>query len=75
MPNTKIFRRAAVVVCVLCAGIASLTGCQRNVFPEDQPRSQYDRFDTVRDQRAQQFVYDEYGYRKPNLRGRLLTGE
>lgn len=55
--------------------IIALTGCQHNVFPPDQPRSQYDRFDLVRDQRAQSFVEDEFGYRKPNLRGRLLNAE
>lgn len=71
----KILRSGAKILSVACLGVASLTGCQRNVFPENEPRSQYDRFDTVRDQRAQQFVYDEYGYRKPNLRGRLLSVE
>jgi hypothetical protein len=54
----------------VCAG-----GCQDQLFPTNEPRSQFDRFDAVRDKRAQQYLEDEFGNRKPNLRGRLLTTE
>lgn len=66
-------RWCAVMVCL--AGIGVMWGCQEPVLTPDEPRSQYDRFDTVRDQRAPSYVMDEYGQRKPNIRARLLTGE
>jgi hypothetical protein len=50
-------------------------GCQKQLFPEDEPRSQYDRFDAVRDQRAPRRVENALGENKINLRGRLLTPE
>lgn len=54
---------------------AGLVGCYEPVFREDEARSQYDRFDAVREQRAPQYFFDEYGNRKPNIRGRLLGSE
>jgi hypothetical protein len=54
---------------------AMLGGCYEPVFREDEARSQYDRFDAVREQRAPQYYYDEYGNRKPNIRGRLLDSD
>lgn len=50
-------------------------GCQKPLFPIDAPRSQYDRIDTIRDRRAPAYYFDEFGTRRPNLRGRLLTSE
>jgi hypothetical protein len=66
--------RGALVGVLLLAG-AGAGGCQDQLFPTNEPRSQFDRFDAVRDKRAQQYVEDEFGNRKPNLRGRLLTTE
>lgn len=48
-------------------------GCQKQLFPEDEPRSQYDRFDTVRDRRAPRRVENALGEMKINLKGRLLS--
>ena len=61
-------------------GVAALLfmgalGCQEQIFVPDEPRSQYDRFDAVRDQRAPTHIEDEFGNRRPNMRGRLLTSE
>jgi hypothetical protein len=50
-------------------------GCQDQLFVPTEPRSQYDRFDAVRDRRAVDKVEDEFGNMRPNLRGRLLTSE
>ncbi len=55
--------------------LAAASGCQKQLFPKDQPRSQYDRFDAVRDRRPPQYVENEFGERKINLRGRLLNSE
>jgi len=49
----------------------ALCGCQRPVLPADQPRTQFDRFDRVRNQTTPQYVEDEFGRRRPNIGGRL----
>ena len=62
-----------------CAGLAAAaavgagaTGCGEALIDDNQERSQYDRYDALRDQRPPAAVEDEFGNRKPNLRGRLL---
>lgn len=50
-------------------------GCKKALFSQDEARSQFDRFDAVRDKRAEPFVFDEFGQRRPNIRSRLLTRE
>ena len=52
-----------------------LSGCADPLLTPDEPRSQFDRYDAIRDQRAPSYVDDEFGRKRPNLRGRLLTGE
>lgn len=56
-------------------GCISLTGCKKALFSQDEARSQFDRYDAVRDKRAEPFVFDEFGQRRPNIRSRLLTRE
>jgi hypothetical protein len=65
------------VVGILSLAVAAMAagGCQTPLFAENDVRSQYDRFDAVRDRRAPTWVFDEYGARRPNLRGRVLTSE
>ena len=65
------------VCCVLGAGVLCLVagGCAKPLLSPTEPRSQYSRYDLVRGQYAPQYVEDEYGRRKPNLRGRLLLPE
>jgi len=58
---------------LLAGGLSA--GCQDQLFPPNEPRSQYDRFDAVRDRRPEAYLEDEFGNRRPNLRGRLLTSE
>ncbi len=53
----------------------ALGGCAKPLLSPDEPRTQFDRYDAVRSQYATQYVYDEYGKRKPNLRARLLPKE
>lgn len=67
-------RRAAraLLLASLAATALISGGCQEPLFTEDQPRSQFDRFDAVRDRRAPQYYFDEFGNRRPNLRARLL---
>lgn len=51
--------------------MATLAGCQKPLFPANKPRTQFDRFDEVRNQSAPQYVEDEFGRRRPNITGRL----
>lgn len=55
--------------------VLALGGCEKALFSPDDARSQYDRFDAVRDQRPPQYVFDEFGRRRPNLRARLAPRE
>lgn len=59
---------AAVFACVL-------GGCSDPLLTPDEPRSQFDRTDMVRGRRAPTYVYDQYGTRKSNIRGRLVNPE
>ena len=53
-------------------GWSVMGGCQRTALRPDDRRSQYDRYDQARNQRAEPFLEDEFGRRTPNLAGRLI---
>jgi hypothetical protein len=53
----------------------STLACRPAPIVEDEPRTQFDRYDLVRDQYAPAYLEDEYGRKRPNLRGRLLGRE
>ncbi len=61
----------------LCAVVAALmgAGCQKALFSPEDERSPYDRYDAIRAQRAPPSIENEYGQKKPNLRGRLLDND
>lgn len=61
----------SVVVAALCASALALVGCEKPIFSPDEPRSQYDRLDKVRNQSEPSYLPDEFGNLKPNLTGRL----
>ena len=52
--------------------LALCAGCEKQLFVTDEPRTQFDSYDLIRNQYADQYVTDAYGRRKPNLRARLL---
>ena len=56
----------------LLAATGFATGCRQTAIRSNDERSQYDRYDAVRNERSQQYLFDAYGRRRPNLRGRLL---
>ena len=68
MPRAKAILAASTLVLALslCAG------CKKPLLSPDEERSQFDRYDAVRNQRAPQYVFDEFGRRRPALRERLL---
>lgn len=58
-----------------CGALAG-GGCKsKPLLSPDYERSQFDRYDRVRDQYASQYVFDEFGRRRPNLSGRLMPRE
>lgn len=63
----------AVALLALAVLVAMVTGCSEPLLVPNEERSQYDRFDAVRNQRAAPYLQDEFGQRRPNLRGRLLA--
>ena len=52
--------------------LPAMLGCQDPLFTDDSLRSPFERYDIVRDQNAPAFLEDEFGRKRPNLRGRLL---
>lgn len=69
-------RRTRIATLLLAAlSLGSVVGCSAPLLTPDEPRSQYDRNDMIRGRRAPSYVYDRYGDRKPNIRGRLLNTE
>lgn len=59
---------AAALACAAFFGV----GCAKPLFSPEDERTQFDRFDVVRNQYASQNIEDEYGRKRPNLRARLL---
>ena len=65
-PRRVAFALGALLLCPLL-----LSGCAKPLFSPEDERTPFDRFDSVRNQFAQQEVFDEFGRKRPNLRGRL----
>jgi dihydrodipicolinate synthase/N-acetylneuraminate lyase len=53
-------------------GAAVLAGCRKPLLSPTDERTPYDRYDAIRNQASDQYVFDKYGYRRPNLKERLL---
>lgn len=51
--------------------LLALTACEAPLLSPDEPRSQFDRYDTVRNQHEEQYIFNEFGRRRPNLDARL----
>lgn len=64
-------RMLAATITLGC--LLALGGCQKTALRPKDDRSQFDRYDQARNQRAEPFLEDEYGKRTPNLRGRLIV--
>lgn len=57
-------------------GVTVLLGaCAPPLLSPDEPRSPFDRYDAVRNQRADQYIFDDYGRRRPDLKRRLTPRE
>lgn len=59
-----------LALCVLVAG--GQAGCRKPLFPRNEPRTQYDRYDRIRGEWVPDRVIDPYGKPQENVRARLL---
>jgi len=55
----------------LCIVLGVMTSCMPPLLSPDEPRSPFDRYDAVRNQRADQRILDDYGVYRPDIRARL----
>ncbi len=67
-------RQGAAAGCI-ALGVLAFAGCARPLLSPDDERSPFDRYDNLRNQFAQQYVEDEFGRQRPNLRARLAPRE
>ncbi|MAY75070.1 MAG: hypothetical protein CMJ31_10210 [Phycisphaerae bacterium] len=63
------------MVAAMGAMTLGLGGCRKALFTSDEDRSQFSRYDLVRGQAPPPYLRDEFGRRRPNLRGRLLRND
>lgn len=64
-------RRLAAKWVLAALGALLLAGCAKPLFSPEDERTPFDRFDTVRNQFAPQYIEDKFGAKKPNIRARL----
>lgn len=58
-------------IVVALATVVSAGGCAQPLLSPTDERTPFDRYDSVRNEYAKQYVENEFGRLKPNLRGRL----
>ncbi len=59
---------ASSVMVLLAAFVG---GCEKPIFTRDEPVSQFDRLQKVRNTSEPAYIPDEFGNLRPNLTGRL----
>ncbi|MAB28670.1 MAG: hypothetical protein CMJ53_05240 [Planctomycetaceae bacterium] len=68
--NVRLFRACltGLVFSMFCS-----VGCQRALFPEESPRTQFETYDRMRQKFVPLVVPDVFGEPKPALRARLSS--
>ena len=69
--RARVNRLTSSLMLVMLAGLMVMPGCRKALLSPNDDRTQFDRYDRVRNQWVPQYIEDEYGRRTPNLRGRL----
>ena len=64
-------RSSCRVVVGLLVAVSLLGGCHRTLFPENVPRTQYEKYDRMRNRYTPIEEVDEFGKARPALRARL----
>ena len=70
MPRLRT-RPVPAVVAAAAAALCAAAGCQKPLFPESAPRTQFEKFDTMRSGAAPTEEPDVFGATQPALRARL----
>jgi hypothetical protein len=60
---------------LLLLAVIAFGGCQRALFPPDVPRTQYDKYDVMRNRYKPTEQLDVFGNPQPAIRARLSRGE
>jgi hypothetical protein len=68
-------RQLALALLAAIGGALACAGCRAPPLSDEDERSPYDRYDSLRNQRAEPYTENEYGKRVPNLRERLMPHE
>lgn len=68
-------RNTVIGVLAAAAGAVACAGCRAPPISDADERSPYDRYDALRNQRAEPYVEDPFGKKVPNLRERLMPHE
>lgn len=63
--------RTLSAVVLLLALAAGMSGCHKPLFPKDQPRTQYETYDRMRNRYMPVEEPDVFGNPQPALRARL----
>ena len=66
-------RGRVLLRCTALAALISVSSCAAPLLAPDEPRSQFDRYDTVRNQHAEQAMFDNNARRRPDLDARLTV--
>ncbi|MCW5853841.1 MAG: hypothetical protein KIT87_27485 [Anaerolineae bacterium] len=60
-----------LVLAALSTGFLALGGCEKPLFPEDMPRSPYERYQVLRGQQRTAVRENTFGGKEPAIRERL----
>ena len=66
--------RVVLRTTVLALAVVAVTGCQRSLFKESEPRTQFETYDRMRQRFVPKQELDVFGKPKPALRARLSRG-
>ncbi len=72
--TTNSLRDACFLGIFVAVAGAGLSGCQKVLFPRDEPRTQYETYDNMRQKYQPLEVTDVFGTPQPALRARLSPG-
>lgn len=67
--------RVALALCVVAVLLGMMTGCQRKLFVENDPRTQFETHDRLRQKYVPIEEPDVFGQPQPALRARLTPPE
>ena len=64
-------KRRCITIACATAGVLAAAGCVKPLFPDNAPRTQFEKFDSMRSGAAPKEEPDVFGTPQPALRARL----